>query len=515
SENTAVQLLALGIAAILVGAALALWLSTSISKSLTRAVGIAEQVALGNLDVEVTESRSDEIGVLFDRLRQMVKNLRQSSRVTRSIADGDLSVTVTRSSESDHLGVSQEKMLDQLRDVIGKVASNAELVADGADRMNVTSDQLSDGAQQQSTAAQGASAAIHQMTANIRQSAENAAQTEKIATQSAGEAESSGEAVAKAVEAMGTIAEKITIVQEIARQTDLLALNAAVEAARAGEHGKGFAVVASEIRKLAERSQHAATQISELSSDTVSISMEAGRRLGDLVPSIRRTADLVQEISVATNEQNIGAEQINSAIRELDQVIQQNATAAEQAASISDSLATHSSELKTVIGYFRLSDTGEADPVRAEHARPQDDHEPQGVLSATQYPAQPKATEVTPIVQEAAEATQIDLPDQSESAQIGAVQKDVAASVGRETAKTTASSQSYSVKSEPVVAPPRNFERPADLAETAAFGDGAELDLSDPSDSASGDGFDLELDLDSTEAVATEVSDADYEAYRG
>ncbi len=159
------------------------------------------------------------------------------------------------------------------------------------------------------------------MASNIKQNAENAAQTEKIARQSSKDAELSGEAVHRAVIAMQTIAEKITIVQEIARQTDLLALNAAVEAARAGEHGKGFAVVASEVRKLAERSQTAAAEIGAVSSDTVKAAQEAGEMLTRLVPNIRKTSDLVAEISAACREQDIGSSQINEAIQQLDKVI--------------------------------------------------------------------------------------------------------------------------------------------------------------------------------------------------
>ncbi|WP_235522700.1 methyl-accepting chemotaxis protein, partial [Caulobacter sp. Root342] len=192
-----------------------------------------------------------------------------------------------------------------------------------------------------------------------KQNADNAAQTEKIARQSAQDAELSGEAVNRAVEAMRTIAEKIAIVQEIARQTDLLALNAAVEAARAGEHGRGFAVVASEVRKLAERSQTAATEISAVSSDTVKAAQSAGEMLTTLVPNIRRTAELVAEISAACREQDIGSSQINEAIQQLDKVTQQNASASEQMSATSEELAAQAEELQTSIAYFRLSNGGQ------------------------------------------------------------------------------------------------------------------------------------------------------------
>jgi methyl-accepting chemotaxis protein len=199
---------------------------------------------------------------------------------------------------------------------------------------------------------------MEEMASNIKQNADNAAQTEKIARQSAKDAEESGAAVSRAVDAMRTIAEKIGIVQEIARQTDLLALNAAVEAARAGEHGKGFAVVASEVRKLAERSQSAAAEISAMSSDTVKAASNAGDMLGRLVPDIRKTAELVSEISAACREQDIGAAQINEAIQQLDKVTQQNAGASEQMSATSEELAAQAEELQASIAFFKVDNAG-------------------------------------------------------------------------------------------------------------------------------------------------------------
>jgi methyl-accepting chemotaxis protein len=196
------------------------------------------------------------------------------------------------------------------------------------------------------------------MAANIRQNADNAQETEKIARKAADDAEKSGTAVTQAVAAMKQIAEKINIIEEIARQTNLLALNAAIEAARAGDHGKGFAVVAAEVRKLAERSQEAAKEITELSGSSVEVAEHAGKMLDILVPDIYKTAELVQEISAASNEQNTGAEQINRAIQQLDHVIQQNASASEEMASTSEELSSQAQYLMESMGFFRTGDNG-------------------------------------------------------------------------------------------------------------------------------------------------------------
>ncbi|WAJ27019.1 methyl-accepting chemotaxis protein [Antarcticirhabdus aurantiaca] len=278
------------------------------------------------------------------------------------MSQGDLSVPVERSRASDEIGDLQNAaaaMSSSLSSIVSDVRSSAAQVASGSALSAQTAEQLSSGSTEQAAASEQASAAVEEMTANVRQNADNAAQTEKIATQANVNAEKTGTAVAHSVEAMRTIAEKITVVQEIARQTDLLALNAAIEAARAGSHGKGFAVVASEVRKLAERSQQAAAEIGELSVSTLQVSEEAGEMLQRLVPDIRRTAELVGEISAACREQSIGIEQINQAIQQLDQVTQQNAGAANEMTATAEQLSGEAASLNERAGFFRIDNPGE------------------------------------------------------------------------------------------------------------------------------------------------------------
>ncbi len=346
------------ILALVIGSIAALWISRTVTMGLRKVAGAIEAVAIGDLNQRVSVTTNDEIKDLIDTVNGMTDNLRATALVADKVADGDLTVEAKPLSDKDTLGIALQRMIERLRGVVGDAISASENVSAGSQELSAASEQVSQGATEQASAAEQASASMEQMAGNIKQNADNAAQTEKIARQSAQDAEVSGAAVNRAVEAMRTIAEKITIVQEIARQTDLLALNAAVEAARAGEHGRGFAVVASEVRKLAERSQTAATEIGAVSSDTVKAAQSAGEMLTSLVPNIRRTAELVSEISAACREQDIGASQINEAIQQLDKVTQQNASASEQMSATSEELAAQAEELQTSIAYFRLSPSG-------------------------------------------------------------------------------------------------------------------------------------------------------------
>jgi methyl-accepting chemotaxis protein len=307
------------VVSVLIALGAGLWISLNIGRGLGRAAGLAQAVAGGDLTQTIDNMTGDEVGDLVGHIN---------------------------------------KMVEKLREVVADATGASENVSSGSQELSASAEQLSEGATEQASAAEEASASMEQMAANIKQNADNAAQTEKIARQSANDAQASGEAVNRAVSAMQTIAEKIGIVQEIARQTDLLALNAAVEAARAGEHGKGFAVVASEVRKLAERSQTAAAEIGTMSSETVKAAREAGDMLSRLVPDIKKTAELVAEISAACREQDIGGDQINQAIQQLDKVTQQNASASEEMSATSEELAAQSEQLQTSIAYFRIESAG-------------------------------------------------------------------------------------------------------------------------------------------------------------
>jgi len=316
------RLVVAGALSLAVALAFVFFVARNLSRPIVGAVGVATEISSGDLRSEVDArllARTDEIGTLAGALKTMRENL---------------------------------------SGVIEEVMTAANQVTAGSQQLSDTAQQMSQGATEQAASVEEISSSMEEMTSNIRQNAENALQTEKIAQLSASTAEEGGRAVEATVQAMREIAAKIGIIEEIARSTNMLALNASIEAARAGEYGKGFAVVASEVGKLAERSQKEAGSISKLSIESVTIAEKAGSTITAMIPDIKRTAELVQEISASSSEQNSGAGQINAAILQLDKVVQQNASASEESASMSEELASQAEQMQATMGYFKTQAKG-------------------------------------------------------------------------------------------------------------------------------------------------------------
>jgi len=340
--------------AVIAGGLVSLLVTRMIRKPLREAHRSVRMLATGNLSQPPAPVSNDELGDLLNAMRVLVDSMRERASAAQRIAHGDLTADVRVITQQDEFGVAAKTMVDSLSAVVSDVNNASSNVAASSEEMSAAAQQLAQGATEQSSAAEQCTSSMEEMVSSIQQNADHARETDKLASKAAEDAVVSGVAVAKSVAAMKEIAQKIRIIEEIARKTDLLALNAAVEAARAGEHGRGFAVVASEVRKLAERSQTAAADISKLSTDGVAVAEEAGQLLESLVPDIRRTAELVQEIASSTTEQNTGAAQINKALLELDEVIQQNAAASEELASTAEELSSQAEQLQTRMSFFRL-----------------------------------------------------------------------------------------------------------------------------------------------------------------
>jgi len=304
-------------------------------------------------DLYLVKDDFEEIGSIVNALGI---NINERQKLADDIAHGDLTQVVELASDNDGLGMAMQYMSESLGQIISNVKTGSESVGTGAAQVAQSSQQLSQGATEQAAAAEEAASSIEEMTVNIRQNTENALQAADIATDLSGKAKVGGQAVSETVTAMRQIVEKINIVEEIARQTNLLALNAAIEAARAGDHGKGFAVVAAEVRKLAERSQTAANEISGLSSSSIHVAEQAGDLFHDILPNIERTTELIKEIAAASQEQSIGSDQINKAIQQLDNVIQQTAASAEEMAATAEELTGQSEQLHQLIAFFTMRD---------------------------------------------------------------------------------------------------------------------------------------------------------------
>ncbi|MDY7230576.1 methyl-accepting chemotaxis protein [Hyalangium rubrum] len=313
-EGRAWILSALG-ASVGVGFLLCLFLARLISRPLVEAVKVADRIAEGDLTMRIEATGQDETGRLLNAMREMIRRLAQ---------------------------------------VIGEVREGAGTLTGAAAQVSVSSQSLSQGTSEQASSVEETTASLEQMSATIDQTSQHSRQMEQMALKGAKEARESGEAVAQTVEAMGEIAEKITIIEEIAYQTNLLALNAAIEAARGGEHGKGFAVVATEVRKLAERSQTAAKEISGLAGRSVRVAQRSGELLMELVPSIQKTTQLVQEVVAASGEQASGVRQMSRAMVQVDQVTQRNASASEELASTAEELSAQAETLQHLVSFFRV-----------------------------------------------------------------------------------------------------------------------------------------------------------------
>ena len=309
----------ISVAAILMAMLMGFFLTRSITRPLNEAVGVAEQIADGDLSMQVVSRTRDETGRLMAAMGTMVERLAQT---------------------------------------IGEVRSAADNLSSASEQVSATSQSLSQAASEQAASVEETSATLEEAAASIKQNAENARVTDDIATGAAKEARMGGDAVTQTVQAMKNIADKIGIIDDIAYQTNMLALNAAIEAARAGEHGKGFAVVAAEVRKLAERSQVAAQEIGALASSSVQVAEQAGSALTALVPAIGKTSDLVQEINAASNEQAAGIDQINLAVGQLNQVTQQNASASEELAATAEEMSGQAEQLQQLMATFRLRTNG-------------------------------------------------------------------------------------------------------------------------------------------------------------
>ena len=315
-----------------------------------------DQISKGEIPAQITDIYHGDFNLIKNNLNTLIVAMNDITSAAEEISNGNLTVTIRERSPQDKLMQALGSMVSGLTQTVSDIRAIAGEVSAASQSISTASIQVSKGASAQAAAAEEASSSMEEMVSNIKQNADNAQQTDKIANKSAKDAQESGKSVLEAVAAMKEIANKISIIEEIARQTNLLALNAAIEAARAGEHGKGFAVVAAEVRKLAERSQKAAGEINQLSANTLKVSEKSGEMLDKLVPDIQRTAELVQEITAASKEQDTGAEQINKALQQLEQVIQQNASASEEMASTTEELTGQSDQLVSALAFFHTGD---------------------------------------------------------------------------------------------------------------------------------------------------------------
>lgn len=321
----------LGIVAIIFGIATTLFMTLSITKPLRAAMQVMARMAQGDMTVSIGETSKDEIGKLLAGLKTMLEKLTQ---------------------------------------VVSEVRGSADALSSASEEVSATAQSMSQASNEQAASVEETSASVEQMTASITQNTENAKVTDGMAIQAAQQAGEGGQAMEQTLDAMKQIAKRIGIIDDIAYQTNLLALNAAIEAARAGEHGKGFAVVAGEVRKLAERSQIAAQEIGEMAGESVAVAEKAGALLGEMVPAIKKTSDLVQEIAAASQEQSSSVGQINTAMVQLNQITQQNASSSEELAATAEEMSGQAQNLQQLVAFFKLEAAGIA-ARSVKTARPQ------------------------------------------------------------------------------------------------------------------------------------------------
>ena len=321
-----------------------------------------EQISIGDLEVNYKVNKYDEdteqTALAFKKIGDALTNLRDATKGiidnTKRISKGDLTVDMKQRSGKDELIESLNEMISAISDIVNEITMAADNVAEGSGQISSSSNMIASGSNEQASSTEEVSSSMEQMASNIEQNTENAKQTEKISTKAANDIETSSKLVIETVDAMRTIAEKISIITDIAERTDLLAINAAIEAARAGEHGEGFAVVASEVRKLAEQSQIAAKDITEVSGKSVKIAENTGNQLTAVVPDIHETARLVKDIATASMEQGANANHVNNAMQQLSDVIQQNSSNAEELSTGAEELNSQAEQMREAIGFFTV-----------------------------------------------------------------------------------------------------------------------------------------------------------------
>jgi len=298
----------------------------------------------------------------------LLKPLKEVVCFVRKVSAGDLTemFVINREDEVGNLLQAMNQMILNLREVMDDVRKGADNVASGSQAMSASAEEMSQGGTQQAAAAEQVSSSMEEMVSTIRHNADNAMETGRLALKAAEAVRDGGAAVNETYTAMKKIAHKISVIEEIARQTNMLSLNAAIEAARAESHGKGFAVVASEVRKLAEQTRKAAIEIGELTISNLEISEKASQMLTGIISDIQKTSDLVQEISAATREQYNGAEQVNRAVQQLDRVIQQSTSTSEELSSTSHELASQAEQFRNIIGFFKTDSDRKKIPEKAE-----------------------------------------------------------------------------------------------------------------------------------------------------